>query len=674
MRCKGTASLSRGGESSITYHYEIDRDGDAFIGYKIGDPISTPTPATTPSPGSTLDTPISDGEALKGSDGTEILVLGVADNAEQQVAEQNRFNDPPEEGHRFYMLSVEVSYPFGSGSVTVSSSDFSLIGENRVVYDPFDNDCGIIPNELNGEVFAGGKIQGNVCFEILEDEAGLILIHEPGFEAEARRFLVLPIGGSTDPTPTPSATATAIPTPLPTATPTPESTPAVTPAPSALPAPSPTPVPIPAPTATPVPTPTAMPDPTPAVIPSPSPTSIPGSFHTVSGQGTDVNFVDLPAGQWVVIIDLSGNDDLDLTQIKVGGEYVASVFQGTWNGRSLISVGEDSYDIPPGRAPIEVETAEGTSWTLNFVNPPPPSNLSQPITGHGQDVKFVDFPDGEWVVEVEVSGGQSGFFETVNINIGGKNVVNESGVTWGGREFIIVGNSYGEISPGSTAIEVGAQKDATWTLTFTRASELPVANFDEDIAGQGTDVMFVDLPAGQWVVVTDLSDSNGRDLVEIRLTQIKVGGNYVASVFQGNWNGRSLITVGNESSDIPPGRNPIEVEAAQDASWTVNFTGPPPASDPTEPISGQGQDVNFVELNEGEWLVEIEVSGNEDGFTDNFVVNIGGKGIVNENERSWSGKKLVVVGNAYDEIPPGNVAIEVEAGLNASWTITFTRP
>ena len=223
LRCRGTASLSRGGESHITYHYEIDRDGDAFIGYEIGDSISTPTPAAMPSPGFTLDNPLSSSEVLHGSDGAEIRVLGVVEDARRQVAEENQFNDPPKEGMRFYMISVEVSYPSGSGSVAVNYSNFSLIGENRVVYDPFDYDCGVIPNELDGEVYGGGRIQGNICFEIAEDEGSFILIHEPGFEAESRRFLSLPYSEAEAATPTPEATASPTTTPNPTAIPTPES-------------------------------------------------------------------------------------------------------------------------------------------------------------------------------------------------------------------------------------------------------------------------------------------------------------------------------------------------------------------------------------------------------------------------------------------------------------------
>ena len=253
LRCKGTASLSRGGESYITYHYEIDRDGDAFIGYEIGDAVSTTTSATRPTlapPGFTLDNPLSAGEVLQGSDGTEIRVLGIVEDARRQVAEENQFNDPPKEGRRFYMISVEVSYPSGSESLTVGDSDFNLIGENRVVYEPFDHTCGIIPNELDGEIYSGGKIQGNICFEIPEDEGGLILIHEPGYAAESRRFLSISYKEAKEPTPTTEPTAAPITTPKPTATLlSPEPTSAL-PAPTSTPSPQPA-IPTPEPIATP---------------------------------------------------------------------------------------------------------------------------------------------------------------------------------------------------------------------------------------------------------------------------------------------------------------------------------------------------------------------------------------------------------------------------------------
>ena len=156
-------------------------------------PTRTPGPTTTPTPrppGYSLNNPVEAGGILQGSDGTEISVLEIIADARQQIAEENMFNDPPEEGNRFYMIRVDIVYPPGDESINVREADFRLIGDNRLIYAPFDQTCGLIPDELRGEIFGGGRIEGNICFEIPEDEAGLILIHEPG-GSESRRFLSL---------------------------------------------------------------------------------------------------------------------------------------------------------------------------------------------------------------------------------------------------------------------------------------------------------------------------------------------------------------------------------------------------------------------------------------------------------------------------------------------------
>ena len=64
------------------------------------------------------------------------------------------------------MIRVEVVYPSGDESISVQWHDFKLIGDNRLVYDPFDQTCGLIPDRLDGEIFGGGRIEGVICFEI----------------------------------------------------------------------------------------------------------------------------------------------------------------------------------------------------------------------------------------------------------------------------------------------------------------------------------------------------------------------------------------------------------------------------------------------------------------------------------------------------------------------------
>ena len=158
----------------------------AFSIGTVAVPTATPVPV-----GHTLDNPVLAGRILTGSDGTDIVVIGIIPNAWQQVAEENMFNEPPEEGKRFYMVMVEVSNPPGADSVTVSDFDFKLIGSSHVVYTTLENRCGLIPGKLRGEIYGGGQLQGNVCFEIPMAEEELVLIHEPGFGAESRRYLSL---------------------------------------------------------------------------------------------------------------------------------------------------------------------------------------------------------------------------------------------------------------------------------------------------------------------------------------------------------------------------------------------------------------------------------------------------------------------------------------------------
>ena len=157
-------------------------------------PSPAPIPTHTPvPPGLSLINPVAAGEVLRGSSGLEIVVRGIVEDAWPLVRAENRFNDPPVEGRRFYMISVEVAYTTGDGAVDVSESDFKLVGDNRFVYEPYNDSCGVIPDELSGEVYVGGKIGGNICFQISSDDSGLILIHQPGFSFGEgdRRFLHL---------------------------------------------------------------------------------------------------------------------------------------------------------------------------------------------------------------------------------------------------------------------------------------------------------------------------------------------------------------------------------------------------------------------------------------------------------------------------------------------------
>lgn len=151
------------------------------------EPTPTPTPEPTPTPmplppGSAVDNPVPAGSVLSGSDGTEVVVTGIVADAWELIQAENYLNDPPGEGNRFYMITVGVAYRADMASVEISSTDFGLIGDNRVVYDSFESSCGafpVIPDGIGGELYPGGKTEGNICFETPVDEGNFILIYQP---------------------------------------------------------------------------------------------------------------------------------------------------------------------------------------------------------------------------------------------------------------------------------------------------------------------------------------------------------------------------------------------------------------------------------------------------------------------------------------------------------------
>jgi hypothetical protein len=78
-------------------------------------------------------------------------------------------------------------------TLSVSGSDFELTGSRNLVYDNFDHDCGFYSDQIDGEMFPGGSLEGSVCFEVPQDETGLILIVAPffSFDDEDKRYLAL---------------------------------------------------------------------------------------------------------------------------------------------------------------------------------------------------------------------------------------------------------------------------------------------------------------------------------------------------------------------------------------------------------------------------------------------------------------------------------------------------
>jgi hypothetical protein len=115
-----------------------------------------------------------------------IRVRSMTPDATSLVMAENSFNDPPARQNQFVLIRLDARL---SGNVAESTNfwtDVSLkvLGPKALAYSQSEADCGVIPDDIFNapEVFPGGVIQGNACWEMRQVEAdSLLLIVEPGF-------------------------------------------------------------------------------------------------------------------------------------------------------------------------------------------------------------------------------------------------------------------------------------------------------------------------------------------------------------------------------------------------------------------------------------------------------------------------------------------------------------
>ncbi|HEX9644987.1 MAG TPA: hypothetical protein VGC11_13430 [Acidimicrobiia bacterium] len=115
-----------------------------------------------------------------------VSVLSVTPNATEKVLAENQFNDPPEEGHQFFVVEFEATYVGETSGTFWLDVNRRALGASNVAYE-FDATCGVIPDAISdaGETFPEGTIVGNECWSIEADDVGsLLLIIEPSFSID----------------------------------------------------------------------------------------------------------------------------------------------------------------------------------------------------------------------------------------------------------------------------------------------------------------------------------------------------------------------------------------------------------------------------------------------------------------------------------------------------------
>lgn len=155
--------------------------GEAESTTEPAQPTKTPKPSSSQKTG-TRDNPVPLGKGRTLTGDWVLKVVSADPNGADAVMAENQFNDPPADGHQFFLVRLSLTNKSAESGAAFSAVDVHAVGASAVAYDSFE--CGVIPDELDAftEIFPGGKIEGNVCFDIEAGDAdSLVLYAEPLF-------------------------------------------------------------------------------------------------------------------------------------------------------------------------------------------------------------------------------------------------------------------------------------------------------------------------------------------------------------------------------------------------------------------------------------------------------------------------------------------------------------
>ena len=137
-------------------------------------PPPTPTPTPPPSVGDTRSLAWPYGERFPAGI-FDMQVTAIDTDAWPEIWNYERYNDPPAEGQRFVMWTLEVENVRGSFDEYewIYGDEFQVVGSKNVHYPRWEHSCGAIPNALRAGIYQGGTVTGNICFSCTGGRDGL---------------------------------------------------------------------------------------------------------------------------------------------------------------------------------------------------------------------------------------------------------------------------------------------------------------------------------------------------------------------------------------------------------------------------------------------------------------------------------------------------------------------
>ena len=109
----------------------------------------------------------------------KVKVVDSVLDATQIVTDENMFNDPPESGSQYVLVTIEATYTGEESSTFWVDMMYKFVGSRG---NTFDSGMVVAPDSIvdDGEVFTGGTVSGNLAFvvESVQVSGGTLMIEE----------------------------------------------------------------------------------------------------------------------------------------------------------------------------------------------------------------------------------------------------------------------------------------------------------------------------------------------------------------------------------------------------------------------------------------------------------------------------------------------------------------
>ena len=146
--------------------------------------------------GETPQTAVPRGQTGSIGNGWTMRITEVTPSATEQILAADETNEPPADGHQYFMIAVSATYRGTGSSRLDTATTFHGVGASGYEYSSFSEPCGLLPEpelELSDpEVDPGDTVSGNAsCWEVESaDASSLVLFHEDP-ETGARTWFAL---------------------------------------------------------------------------------------------------------------------------------------------------------------------------------------------------------------------------------------------------------------------------------------------------------------------------------------------------------------------------------------------------------------------------------------------------------------------------------------------------